>query len=170
MSNVINLGNGGGGGGGGIDFLTVGITQVGPDAGGEVFLIAGPGVTIVPTLNTLTISAQESIVYNVTTNDTTATPVVVIPVDNNSAVTVVATIAGASAAYTAACNGTVLIGARRGAGAATELPGIQVNQLTDSTGGAYIDAFLVGNNIEIIVRGEAATTWNWAATVNVVVQ
>lgn len=159
-------------GGGDIMFLTGNnLLKVGPDAAHEVFLIGTDGITVTGNPGTYTMTiAGNSPTYTVQTLNNTSTALYTLAVAANSAVTVEATIVAAQDDFAESYWGTVVFGARRaGAGAV----GVEMSAGFNGTDSApVVTAYgdVSGNNIRIMVIGQAASTWNWKATIRYVVQ
>jgi hypothetical protein len=100
----------------------------------------------------------------VQTTDATVTAIATIPLAEDSAVLVEANVIGAIADYSAACGGFLRYIARRAGAGAVEISPPIVDVLEDSTGSAYFDADVDGNNIRLLVTGVTAETWNWSCS------
>lgn len=163
-----------GGGGGGIDIRTItgnDAIAVGPNAAHNINLIGINGATVTNTAaNTLSISPGT--VATITTLDDIAVAIYSITVDPSSSVMISAMVTGAKSDFSASAWGQVVYGARRGAAGAAVGVEFAVNPGfgTDSAPLAIIAAGVFGNSLEIIVQGQAATTWNWKAVIQTVTQ
>lgn len=162
-----------GGGGGGIDIRTItgnDAIAVGPNLAHNLNLVGADGITVTNTAaNTLTVTGS-SIAATVQTLDATATALYTLAVGASSSVIVTATIVAAEDDYSEAYWGYVVFGARRAVGAAT---GVEMSSsLTGNDAVPLVTAYgdVSGNNIRIMVIGQLASTWNWKATINYVVQ
>lgn len=100
----------------------------------------------------------------VQTSDATVTPIATITLSDLRVVMTRASISGARADHTAALVGDISYGARRAGGGAVEMNAPVVNIMDDGAASVTIDADVSGNDIRILVTGEAATTWNWVVT------
>lgn len=98
------------------------------------------------------------------TLDASQTAIALVIFSDLRAVTVRATFTGARADHTASLSGSVVYGARRAGGGAIELSPPVINSLDDGAASVDIDADVLGNDIRLLVTGEAATTWNWVVT------
>ena len=98
------------------------------------------------------------------TLDAVATAIDTITLSDTTMVTVKATFSGARADHTAALAGDIVYGARRSGGGAVEMSPPVINIMDDGAASVDIDADVSGNDIRLLVTGEAATTWNWVVT------
>lgn len=177
MSQAGSLDNGGGGGGG-IDIRTItgnnGV-PVPPSAGHNFNLIGINGTTVTSVAapaNTLYVDAAGT-QYDLATNNATETPFVVgggrLTLAPSTAMTVTATVVGARDDFTESAWGEIIIGARRGAAGGAVIIGVPAISQGYNVGGGF-GARVVGNDIQITVTGEAATDWDWTATIITLVQ
>lgn len=170
MSQIISFGQGGGGGGGDVLTLT-GNTggAVGP-TGGNINVVGTGTISVAgnPGTSTLTISnTAQTVVTQVTTNDTPAT-LYSVTLANNSSVTVQVIINMALSDYTEAGYCSIIAGARR-AGAGAVLIGVpSVSLADDFSSPVSIDGIVSGNNLIIQVVGIAAETITWRGVVTTV--
>lgn len=143
---------------------------VGPNGGGVIFLLGESDVVSVSGnagTNTLTINMVGVQKVTVQTVDATPTPLFSQPVSLTSSVSIFAQVMGVQDAYGFAIFGTANGCARRVGGGAV-LVGIPiVPQDNDSGGAPRIDIDVSGNNLRLLVTGEAATTYNWSAIVQI---
>ena len=98
------------------------------------------------------------------TTDATITPIAILTVNDLRAASIRAAITGARADHSAALVGDISYGARRSGGGAIEMSAPIVNIMDDGAASVTIDADVNGNDIRLLVTGEAATTWNWVVT------
>lgn len=128
----------------------------------------GGSITITPGPNTLNIDVEDQSEYTVTTTDGTPTTLVSIAVTTNQAITLEAEVIGATSTYSAAIGGNCLATARRAGGSLTLVGSPVINLNEDSGGSPDFNVVVSGNNLIVQVTGEAATTYNWKATVRIV--
>ena len=103
---------------------------------------------------------------SVQTTNATATTLASVAVAEDEAVTVVATISGAIADYSAAIGGTVTTVARRvAAGNVTQVGSVTTDVQEDSGGSPTFtaDVDTTTQTVRIRVTGVASETWNWRA-------
>ena len=103
---------------------------------------------------------------SVQTTNATATTLASVAVAEDEAVTVVATISGAIADYSAAIGGTVTAVARRvAAGNVTQVGSVTTDVQEDSGGSPTFtaDVDTTTQTVRIRVTGVASETWNWRA-------
>lgn len=148
---------------------------VGPDGAGNINLVGDTNILVDgnPATNTLTISLVDTYNVTVTTNDVTPTILFTHTVDEGEAVIVTADIIAAKADYSAAIGGTIFVVGRRPVGDpnVTLVPVPQVNSVEDSaTGDPEFDGSVAGDQILILVAGEAGITYNWKGVVRVTTQ
>lgn len=100
----------------------------------------------------------------VQTGDATPTSIALIALDDLRSMTVKATVTGARADHSASLAGSLVYGARRAGGGATELSPAIVNIMHDGGGTVDINGGVSANDVSLLVTGEAGTTWNWVTT------
>jgi hypothetical protein len=143
---------------------------VGPNGGGIIFLESENTLLTfidgVPGTNTLTITLQGTDQATVQTVD--ATPNVLLydlPLDPNSAVSMVCEVIGAQDTYAQVCSGIVQCSARRVGGGAILVGAPLYLNTSDNFALADFGIRVSGNNMQLVVLGEAATTINWSAII-----
>lgn len=111
-----------------------------------------------------------SALFTLTTVNATPTALITHALTANSAVTMNATIVAAKSDFSESLFGTAVVGARRVAGGAilVDIPNISFGD--DAAGLPALTADVSGNNVRLLVTGEAATTWNWKATASFLTQ
>ena len=143
---------------------------VGPDGTGVIHVIGSPGVTVTGNAgaHTLTI-ATLGVQAIVTTNDATPTTIYTVPVPiGGQGVLITVNVIATEAAYAGMVSG-VVYGSARNAGAGAIIAGAEVPILmTDIAGPPTVTFNAVGNNIQVVVVGVAATTINWKAFINTI--
>lgn len=124
-------------------------------------------VTGNPGTHTLTISLVNSSVVTVQTLNAVPTVLFTLALNAGQAIDVDAFVIAAKADYSAAIGGHVNGAARRAGGGAILVGAPVLDYSEDSaTGVPVIDFVVSGNNVEILVTGEAGTTYNWKAEVH----
>lgn len=100
----------------------------------------------------------------VQTVDATVTPIALISLDDLRVLSVRAIFSGARADHSAAVAGEISYGARRSGGGALQMSAPIINVQNDGTTLNPLGADVSGNDVRLLVAGEAATTWNWVTT------
>ena len=141
---------------------------VGP-TGNIINVIGGPGIDVVgnPATSTITVNSlgEEATVQ---TTDATPTLLYSFTLNASEAAVVTVTIIAAQDDYSSAIGGTGLATVRRAAaGGAVVAGGPHSNLIEDSGNMPEIDFQANGNDIEILVTGVAATTYNWRGFIRV---
>ncbi len=98
------------------------------------------------------------------TLDATPTQIAAITLSDLRATMVQANFVGARSDHSAALAGDLTYGARRAGGGAVEMSPPVTNIMDDGAASVNIDADVSGNDLRLLVTGEAATTWNWVVT------
>ena len=148
--------------------------SINPDSNGGINILGdeSTGITVIGSsgTNTLTIQAVgPNDTYEVQTTDATTTTLFSQTLNDNSSLVIEGQIVAAKQDYSASLVGDFNGGARKQGAAAPVLVGTPtLNYSEDSTtGNPQIDIVVSGNDIELQVTGEAATTYNWEAFVRV---
>ena len=141
---------------------------VGP-TGNNINIVGGPGIDVVgnPGTSTLTVNSlgEEA---TVTTTDATPTVLYSFTLNASEAALVTVTVIAAQDDYSSAIGGTGLATVRRAAaGGAVIAGGPHSNLIEDSGNMPEIDFNANGNDIEVLVTGVAATTYNWRGFIRV---
>jgi hypothetical protein len=99
--------------------------------------------------------------FTVQTNGAVVSPIVTLPMAMNSAINVFCTIVGARADYSAAAGGNLQGTFRRAGAAPAEVASVPT--FASDSGGLTPSATIgiVGNDVEILILGEAGQIWNW---------
>lgn len=143
--------------------------SVSPNGGGTIFLLGGDNVSVDgnPGANTLTINVNGA-EATVQTTDATPTLLYSFTLNASEAAVVTVTLVAAQDDYSSAIGGTGLATVRRAAaGGAIIAGGPHSNLIEDSGGLPEVDFQANGNDIEILVTGVAATTYNWRGFIRV---
>ena len=159
-------------GGGGTDLLTLegdtgGIIQ--PDGTGNIFILGGPGVSVDgdPGTNTLTINATGTSVVTVQTVDATPTLLEAVTLSMNQAIEIEVSLIAPQDTFASAIGGRATAVARRAGGGAVICGAPQGSLMYDSGGNPSISFAASGNDVNILVTGVAATTYNWRAIIRI---
>lgn len=142
---------------------------VGPDGGGIIYIVGGPGVVVDGNAgtHTLTINTLGS-EYTLTTNDGAPHTIATIAVPVNSGIFFTVNVIATENAY-GDIYGGVFYQVARNAGAGAVVDALPVSQtVKDFAGDPDITFTGVAGNIEIAVVGIAATTINWKVFINTV--
>jgi hypothetical protein len=129
----------------------------------------GGTIAITPGPNTLNIDVDDAAEYTVQTTDATPTTLASIAVTTSQSLTIAGEIIGAKSDYSAAIGGNFLGTARRAGGGLTLVGAPIINLNEDSGGSPDFNVVVSGNNLIVQVTGEAATTYNWKATLRKVI-
>jgi len=171
MSQITSFGSGGGGGGTDIRTITGNdLIAVGPNLLHNINLVGLNGLLVQASATPNTLEISSGTIDVVQTVDDTETALLTIPIAASRAMTVTATIVGRRAGFGASLWGFVTYGARRAGAGAIAVPGAATLTSNDGAGTVGVSGRVVGNNIEITVRGEVATIWDWTGTYNTLTQ
>jgi len=141
---------------------------VGPTAN-NINIVGGSGITVAgtPGTSTLTINSLGT-EATVTTTDATPTVIFTQTLAASEAAYMEVRIIAAEADYSSAIGGGFSSTIRRAAaGGAACAGGPHGNILEDTAGMPDVDFNATGNDIQVLVTGVAATTYNWRAFVRV---
>ena len=164
----------GGGGSGDLETLTGDLGGAVSPQGNNIDIVGDqttyPSIVVVGDNGTATLQINtvgRSYQYVQTTN-ATPTALTTIALDPNSVVTAFVEICAANAAFSAGAAATVLVGARRAGAGAIIINSPVINILDDFGSAISVNVAVVGNDMDIVVTGIAATTINWKALTNLV--
>ena len=137
-----------------------------PPTGGNINVIGAETITVAgnPGTSTLTITS-DALTASVQTVDATPTALYSLTLADETAVTLIATVVGATADY-ASCIGGQVIGtfSQVALSTPTEITDID-NTMKNAGAGVSVQFVVNGANIELTVVGQAATIYNWVATI-----
>jgi len=109
-------------------------------------------------------SSNEFRQAGIQTTDATVTPIATITLDTNTMVTINARFNGFRNDYAEALGGYMQYTVRRVAGGAIEVSSPNVTTDSDSAGTPSVDGDVSGNDVRLLVQGNAGETWAWTVT------